>query len=113
AATGWVRDDGSVDLAAFLPNTADVDGLSLSRAGTAAEVGATGKKGKKFYAVRLSVAALRAKGLKVSADSADHAIIEGWTKDARHNPDVRSLAAWMTTICAKPEGPFDGETEPA
>jgi hypothetical protein len=108
----WVKPDGSVDLAAFLPNRGDVTGLSLSRVNTAAEAGATGKRGKRFYAAALRVGELKARGLRVTADSPGHAEIEGWTFETRDSLEVRGHAAWMTTVCGRAEGPFDGEYDP-
>src|SRR3954468_18432785 len=95
----WVKADGSIDIAAFLPNKADDDGLSLNRCGTAAEAAATGRSGKQFFAARLSVAALKSKGIKVVGDSPDHALIDGWTYSTRRDQRVKDLAAWMTTAC--------------
>jgi len=110
--SGWVKPDGSVDLAAFLPNKGDTTGLSLSRVASAAQAAATGKRGKRFYAVAMLVDDLQAQNLKVIADEPGHAEIEGWTFDARNDPEVRRLAAWMTTVCNRAEGPFDGEYDP-
>jgi hypothetical protein len=112
AANGWVSADGKVDFAAFLPNNGDGDGLSLSCCATAAEAAATGKSGKQFYAVRLSVADLKAKGLRIVGDSPDHAVIDGWTTPTRKNKNVRDLAMWMTSVCGPAEGPFDGQWTP-
>ena len=110
AVCGWVRSDGRVDLAAFLPNKGDSDGLSLTRVLSEREAAESGKVGKRFYAVSLRVADLRARGLSVKCDSSGHALIEGWTFETRQERHVREGAEYLITVCGKAVGPFDGKT---
>jgi hypothetical protein len=110
AANHWWIKDGKVDLAAFLPNKSDRDGLSLARASEARQAAASGTIGKKYFVVALRVAEIQRRGLIVLADSATHAIIQGWTPDRRN--ELEGNAEYLTTICGPVEGPFDGQWDP-
>ena len=109
AVCGWVRSDGKVDLAAFLPNKADVDGLPLSRTPSEKDAAETGRAGKQFFAVSLRVAEIQAFGLSIRCDRPDHAIIQGWTFQTRNDRRVREGAEHQTAICGRAVGPFEGK----
>jgi hypothetical protein len=110
ARQGWINEAGKAGIAAFLPNKGDADGLSLDR-GTAAEAGARGKKGKRYFVVPVRVAEIRKHNLPFIVDGETHATLEGWTFAQRDSLDVRSGAEHLASICGKPEGPFDGQAD--
>jgi len=110
ARQGWINEAGNAGVAAFLPNKGDTDGLSLDR-GNAAEAAARGRMGKKYYVIPIRVAEIRKENLPFHVDGETHASLEGWTFARRDSEDVRSGAEYLASICGKPEGPFDGQTE--
>jgi hypothetical protein len=109
-AKDWIQ-NGKVSANAFLPNRGDSDGLSFSRARTAQEAAETGRTGKRFYVVPVRVADIgRRADLKIVADSPTHAVIPGWTLQARDSDFVREGADHLAAHCGVPEGPFDGRS---
>lgn len=109
--SGWIKGD-RIDAAAFTPNQADAGGLSLTRAASAAAAAAGGRRGKRYLVVPLRVQDIRARGINLTADAENHALIPGWTYQQRKSDEVRTGAAYLASICGPVEGPFDGQWEP-
>ncbi len=102
-------------LEAFLPTSADTDGLSLSRGCVEpAAVAATGRIGKEFYVVSIRANDFPA-GLAIHPDSNEHAVVKELTYAARQSDvastrsQVRQWAEEIRQRASTPMGPFPGE----